>query len=198
MTSDIIDELAGLVSGSGVDAARQARPQARENSQASYRALFVSADQTGVTPVERLAVASFVAALHGVTAAHRHYRGLLVEAGGAELAALVDQQAEQAATSGPYGRFPQTADLRAEDQPGGALTIEPAVAAVLGPRLASALEHAHLLVFRPRESSPQALAALIGAGWSTPEVVTLSQLVAFLTYQLRVVHGLRVLEGDPR
>lgn len=198
MTSDIIDALAGVANGSAVDAARRARPQARENSQASYRALFVSADQTGVTQRERLAVASFVAALHGVPAARQHYRELLVDAGGTELAVLIDQQAEYAAASGPYGRFPATADLRAEDQPGSAFAIESAAAAVLGSRLTSALEHAHLLVFRPRESSPQALAALLDAGWSTPEVVTLSQLVAFLTYQLRVVHGLNVLEGDQR
>lgn len=198
MTSDIIDALAGIADGSAVSAARWARPQARENSQASYQALFISPDRTGVSSAERFAVASFVAALHGAHAAHQHYRGLLAEAGGAELAVLVDQQAEQAATSGPYGRFPVTADLRAEDQPGKVFTIEAEIAEALGSRLVSALEHAHLLVFRPRESSAQALAALLDAGWSTPEVVTLSQLVAFLTYQLRVVHGLNVLEGAQR
>lgn len=198
MTSDIIDALAGIADGSAVSAARWARPQARENSQASYQALFISPDRTGVSSAERFAVASFVAALHGAHAAHQHYRGLLADAGGAELAVLVDQQAEQAATSGPYGRFPVTADLRAEDQPGKVFTIEAEIADALGSRLASALEHAHLLVFRPRESSAQALAALLDAGWSTPEVVTLSQLVAFLTYQLRVVHGLNVLEGAQR
>lgn len=198
MTSDIIDALAAIADGSAVSAARWARPQARENSEASYQALFISPDRTGVSSDERFAVASFVAALHGAHAAHQHYRGLLAEAGGAELAVLVDQQAEQAATSGPYGRFPVTADLRAEDQPGKVFTIEAEIAEALGSRLVSALEHAHLLVFRPRESSAQALAALLDAGWSTPEVVTLSQLVAFLTYQLRVVHGLNVLEGAQR
>ena len=37
------------------------------------------------------------------------------------------------------------------------------------------------------------LQALLDAGWSTPEIVTLSQLVAFLTFQIRVAAGLRTL-----
>jgi uncharacterized protein YciW len=62
--------------------------------------------------------------------------------------------------------------------------------------LAAALEHAHLLVFRLRESSPDALAVLLNAGWSTTGIVTLSQLVAFLSYQLRVVVGLEALAAN--
>jgi CMD domain protein len=65
----------------------------------------------------------------------------------------------------------------------------------LGPRLAAALEHAHLLVFHPRDAAPADLQALLDAGWSTTEIVTLSQLVAFLAFQIRVVAGLRALAG---
>ena len=43
------------------DALRRERPQTRDNVQASYAALFEAPDETGVTPSERLAVASFVA-----------------------------------------------------------------------------------------------------------------------------------------
>ncbi|MCY1551814.1 CMD domain protein [compost metagenome] len=53
--------------------------------------------------------------------------------------------------------------------------------------------HAHLLVFHPRDASPAALQALLDAGWRTTEIVTLSQLVAFLAFQIRVVIGLRAL-----
>ncbi len=66
----------------------------------------------------------------------------------------------------------------------------------LGDRLGAALEHAHLLVFRPRESSPAALVALADAGWSTDGIVTLSQLVSFLAFQLRVAAGLRLLTNE--
>jgi CMD domain protein len=63
----------------------------------------------------------------------------------------------------------------------------------LGGRLTAALEHAHLLVLRPREATPEALERLLAVGWSTTGIVTLSQLVAFLAFQVRVVHGLRQL-----
>lgn len=193
MTTDVIDDLVGIEPGSGVDVLRRRREQARDNAQASYDALFVAPDQTGVSLVERLAVASFVAALHEVPSAREHYRGLLAAADG-DLADRVDALASAAATPGPYGRFPATADLRAEDAPGPVLHIAADQAAALGERLTAALEHAHLLVLRPRESSPDALASLLAAGWATSGIVTLSQLVAFLSFQLRVVHGLAVLK----
>ena len=65
--------------------------------------------------------------------------------------------------------------------------------APLGPRLAAAFEHTHMLVFHPRDAAAPSLQALLDAGWSTDAVVTLSQLVAFLAFQIRVVSGLRVL-----
>ena len=67
----------------------------------------------------------------------------------------------------------------------------------LGPRLAAAFEHVHLLVFHPRDATPVALQALLDAGWSTTGIVTLSKIVAFLSFQIRVVAGLRTLAGRP-
>lgn len=194
MTTDIIDQLAGVSPGTVVDALRERRAQARANSQASYEALFTAPYETGVSGTERLAVAAFVASLHGVASVRDHYRGLLVDSGGRELAELLDKVAAAVAGQGPYGRFPDSADLRAEDAPGPVLELDVETAAALGERLTAALAHAHLLVFRLRESSPEALASLLRAGWSTAEIVTLSQLVAFLSFQLRVVHGLSVLK----
>ena len=63
----------------------------------------------------------------------------------------------------------------------------------LGPRLAAAFEHTHMLVFHPRDAAAPSLQSLLDAGWTTTEVVTLSQLVAFLSFQIRVVAGLKVL-----
>ncbi len=70
---------------------------------------------------------------------------------------------------------------------------EAGVAEALGIRLAAALAHAHLLVVRPREARPEALNSLVDAGWTPDAIVSLSQLVAFLTFQLRLAWGLRVL-----
>lgn len=63
--------------------------------------------------------------------------------------------------------------------------------------LDAGLAHADLLVLRPREAAPAHLRALEAAGWDADGIVTLSQLVSFLTFQLRVAHGLRVLAESP-
>jgi CMD domain protein len=63
----------------------------------------------------------------------------------------------------------------------------------LGARLTTALDHAHLLIFHPRDAAPASLQALLDAGWSTTDIVTLSQIIAFLSFQIRVAAGLRVL-----
>ena len=64
---------------------------------------------------------------------------------------------------------------------------------MLGKRLSAALVHTHMLVFHPRDAAPEALQALLDAGLSTTAIVTLSQLVAFLSFQIRVVVGLHSL-----
>ena len=46
-------------------------------------------------------------------------------------------------------------------------------------------------------AAPAALQALLDAGWSTTDIVTLSQIVAFLSFQIRVIAGLRVLAAHP-
>jgi uncharacterized protein YciW len=53
----------------------------------------------------------------------------------------------------------------------------------------------HLLVLHPRDADPAALQALLDAGWSATGIVTLSQIAAFLSFQIRVVVGLRTLAG---
>ncbi|KAB2887463.1 MAG: CMD domain protein, partial [Burkholderiaceae bacterium] len=75
--------------------------------------------------------------------------------------------------------------------------VDAAQAGLLGPRLAAALAHAHLLVYHPRDASGEALQALARAGWSETDTVVLSQLVAFLSFQIRVVAGLHVLAARP-
>ena len=84
-------------------------------------------------------------------------------------------------------------NLRSESTEGLRWSPDTATAQALGERLSAAFAHTHLLVFRPREARAEALQALVDAGWSADDIVSLSQLVAFLTFQLRVAWGLRVL-----
>lgn len=55
-----------------------------------------------------------------------------------------------------------------------------------------------MLAFHPRDATQGALQSLLDAGWSTTDIVTLSQLIAFLSFQIRVVAGLRVLATSGR
>jgi CMD domain protein len=190
-TADVIDLLVGIAPGSRLDIVRRHRLAARDNAQLSYRALFEPGVPGAVRHEERFALAYFVAGLHGDAAIADFYRQKLITAGQQGLATAIAAQITRGATTGPYGSYPP-GPLSPEDKPGLVYAADPSGAAVLG-RLAAALAHAHLLVFRPRDASAEALAALRAAGWSTDDIVTLSQLVAFLTFQIRVVIGLRAL-----
>jgi CMD domain protein len=190
--TDVIDHLVGTEPGSALQVIRSARPIARDNAQNSYEALFTPADPGAVSLAERFAVATFVAGLHGDTATAAFYRDHLAGLADAAQTAAIADAISQGQTQGPYGHYP-AGPLTGEDRPGAIFTVSDANRTVLGNRLAAALDHAHLLVFRPRDSSPGALQALLTAGWSSDAIVTLSQLVAFLAFQIRVIVGLRAL-----
>lgn len=63
-------------------------------------------------------------------------------------------------------------------------------------RLTAMLGHARRLTKAPRLATPADIAALKVAGLSPRSIVTLTQLVALVTYQVRVVAGLRALAAN--
>lgn len=63
------------------------------------------------------------------------------------------------------------------------------------PRLAAILSFTRKLIENPVEGDREALLTLPQAGLSTPEVVVLSQLIAFLSYQVRLVAGLIAMKA---
>jgi len=192
-TPDIIDTLAGIKPGSALDAIRAKRLQARDNAQKSYLSLFEPIDAGDVSLLERAAVAAFVTGLHGESPVATFYREkLAATAGGAALLGAVDAEITRGKTSGPYGSFP-AGPLSIENTAGLIYRVSASNKSALGVRLVSALEHAHLLVFRPRDAASTDMKALLAAGWSNTGIVTFSQLVAFLSFQVRVVSGLRTL-----
>jgi CMD domain protein len=193
--ADIIDALVGIAPGSPLDAIRSRRPEARAHAQATYQALFAPRTPGTVTAEERFAVGAFVAGLHGAPAIADWYAARLAEGGSAAaLKEAVDAAIKEAKTHGPYGSYP-AGPLSREDTAGPLYRVGAAARRTLGPRLAAAFEHVHLLVFHPRDAAPASLQALLDASWSTTDVVTLSQIVAFLSFQIRVVIGLRTLAG---
>jgi CMD domain protein len=194
--ADLIDQLADIAQGSHLDAIRARRLQAREHAQKSYLALFEPQDRRGVTATERFAVAAFVTGLHAEPATRDFYRSKLRAVAGAAVASAVDAEITHGSTKGPYGSYP-AGPLSREDTVGLIFRVSDEGRRSLGARLASAFEHTHPLVFRPRDSNPAALQALLDGGWSTDDIVTLSQLVAFLSFQIRAVAGLRALAAAP-
>lgn len=84
------------------------------------------------------------------------------------------------------------------------LQVDPAVIAALDAGALDHLEDARLqailgftrkLIQRPVEGDQQALQVLQQAGLSTPEIVVLAQLIAYLSYQVRLAAGLGALSA---
>lgn len=196
-TPDIVDHLAGIRPNSRLDKMRAERPLARENAQKSYLALFEPAFPGSVTLAERYALATFVAGLHRQVKVRDFYAARLEKLVEKQLAEVIAAEILRGTTEGPYGRYPE-GPLSREDKEGLQYEVFVTHTDLLGPKLVAALEHAHLLVFHPRDANSTALQALIDAGWSATDIVTISQLVAFLSFQIRVVAGLSVLASATR
>ncbi|HCT9181608.1 TPA: alkylhydroperoxidase domain protein [Corynebacterium aurimucosum] len=171
--ADIINLLAGVEGD--VAKLRERRPEAKENAQASFAALLEPSTPGTFSYAERYAIATFVAGVYQATPAVAFYSDLLAEES-EELAAEISRAVERGITTGPYS--------------GGGFTLFD-----VSPRLAAALDFAHLLIFHPKDASPAAIGHLQAAGWSDDDIVTLAQLISFLSFQLRVAHGLSVLAG---
>src|ERR1700747_1878370 len=161
---DVMDALAGIKPGSALDAVRNRRPQAREQAEASFRALFEPESVAGVSATERFALAVFVTSLHGDAMSTAFYAERLAATGPApEVAAAIDAAITAATGQGPYGGSP-AGPLSREDAPGPSYHAGPEARRILGARLAAAFDHAHLLVFHPRDAEPARLQALLDAG----------------------------------
>ena len=68
-------------------------------------------------------------------------------------------------------------------------------AATAAPRLRAMLAFTYTLITNPIEGDKPALIILTQAGLITPAVVALAQLIAFVSYQLRVVAGLKAMQA---
>jgi uncharacterized protein YciW len=95
---------------------------------------------------------------------------------------------------GPFGDYPP-GPLSREDTTGPHYLADAEARRALGAKLAAAFEHVHLVVFHPRDASRASLVRLQEAGWSATGIVTLSQIVAFLAFQIRVAAGLAALKN---
>jgi len=193
--TDVINTLSGIAPGSALDKARDNRTEAKKHAQTSYDSLFLPKDFGSFPAQERFAVAAFVAALHGRPETKDYYASKLADAGASpELLVAVQSEALEAHTHGPYGHYPK-GPLSIEDKEGMVYAVAPTPRRIFGQRLAAAFEHVHMLVFHPRDAAPPSLQKLLDSGWSVTDIVTLSQLVSFLAFQIRVVTGLKAMNA---
>ena len=190
---DVIDLLAGLEPASPLAMIRDRKPVTRQQAQASYRALFEPAERGDVAVEERFAIATFVSGLHRQDEMTAFYAaGLSRTTPPDAFVAALSAEILLGRMTGPYGAYP-AGPLSAEDVAGSFYTVAEPYRAVFGTRLTAGLAHVHRLVFHPRDANAASLQTLLDAGWSTTGIVTLSQLVAFLAFQIRAVAGLRTL-----
>lgn len=185
----IIEILSGIAPDGEIALAYAKRADARTDAELSYQLLVHPQEDGSVSLLERRAVAYFVAALYGASATMGHYFDLLNEIAPELASTLRDTVSAQ---RGPFGKFPE-GPLSKENEDGVALHLDPALREQLGPRIAAAFTHAHLLALHPRDADAAALSALHNAGWDEDGIVILSQLIAFISFQIRVVVGLKAL-----
>ena len=147
---DVIDHAAGLAPGDPLHAARRFRAKVVEATQASHDALLLQPVE-GLSPADRLRVATHVCTLAGATSLERHDADRL-------------------------------ADAPDRDEPSS-------------PALPAMLTFAGALTTDPRLGDRAAIDRLRDAGLGDAAIVALAQLVAFLSYQLRVVAGLAAMKS---
>lgn len=70
------------------------------------------------------------------------------------------------------------------------------VARPSSPRENAILRHVDRLTRAPATATPEHIAELKAAGLSASEIVTLAQLIAFMSFQVRVLTGLRLLAEE--
>jgi CMD domain protein len=173
LAPDLVSQLAGLSADGSVAALRAARADATRYTQGSHDALS-SPDVADLTLTERLYAAWYAAWLTPSVAAAQSYRDRL-------LAASDDPSASAAVLDVLAAR--------------GLTAAAAAIDAAGGPRLAAILAHTHALITRPATTGKPELTALQSAGLTTRAIVALAQLVAFVSYQVRVVTALKALNA---
>lgn len=186
---DVIDKLVGTSLKW-----RMRRPITVEQTQKSYEALFLTNEDAGFALKERFAVAAFVARLHGYAEAISFYDDELRRRQ-PEWLEIIAKAANSAKSTGPFGLYP-AGPLEKENTIGKGWIAGKELKDCVGQKLAAALTHAHRLVFHPRDCQKTDLDALLAVGWTNKTLVTLSQLVAFLCFQIRLADGLNVLAAS--
>ena len=164
-TIDTIDAILGVEPGSAIGALRAEKPELARQDQAYYLAIF---DPTAASAAEfSLRDRALVAV---------------------RVASHTDSQA----VAGWYAAIAADAGASANEIE---RTRDLTNAWSESTRLGAALRHADLLTTAPSTATAQDLQNLKDAGLTPAGILSLSQTIAFVSYQLRLIAGLRALGG---
>lgn len=184
--ADVVDHAVGITPGDRLDQIRRARPTTRDNIQAAHRALF-GESSNGIDLSARYLVAAFVAELSDPGSSVARWYAERVDD-----PAVLNALLESAAQFGPWGTYREP-KLSSASEPGEWWEVPDEYRDGLTPQVAAVLEHAHFLVLHPRDARPKVLGRLAAAGWARPQIVTWSQLISFVSFQVRAAAGFTVL-----
>lgn len=168
LDQDLIDEMAALAEGSPAYVLRHQRDKVVATAQHSHEAFFGEGvgDDGPLSLTRRLLIALHACRLTPAPALAAHFRDRLQALG-------ADADLICAVASGT----PDDVAAKADAQ------------------LAAMLDFTRILATRPIEGDRTELMKLPAAGLSTPQIVLLAQLVSFLSYQTRIVAGLRAMDA---
>ena len=165
---DLIDRLLEIDENSMVYAARHFRDEVLVGTQESYDALF--SEELSLPLNVRLLVALYASVLSKAKELTKHYE-----------AQLRDESITRDAL---------------EEEINGVLTDD--LTLVEDPIVRAILSFTRTLILNPIEGDKNALLALEASGVSVADCIALAQLVAFLSYQIRLVTGLRAMQALER
>ncbi|MCU5773987.1 hypothetical protein N5923_07265 [Erwiniaceae bacterium BAC15a-03b] len=157
---DAIDKAAGLSPDDALFSARRFRPEFVEGAEHCRLSVLQPADDQGLAPVLRAALARRMAALNADQD--------LIAAYDAQLAGLTATESLLALAAG-------ATDL---EQP-----------------LAAIARHVDLVTLTPVKAVANDIRLLEQAGLNNPQIVALSELIAFVNFQTRVAAGLRLMRS---
>jgi uncharacterized protein YciW len=153
---DAIDRAAGLEPGTPVYGVRDLRPEFLAGAEACRMGVLAPADDLGLSPALRGAIARRVART-------------------SDNPTLV--------ASYPLPETPELAALADGGDPSD-------------PYLAAIAVHADMIGRDPGRASAEDLQRLLDAGLTVPQVIALSELLAYVCFQIRIVHGLTLLKDS--
>ncbi len=171
--TDLIDALVGLEVGSNTYAARHFRDEVLTGTQESYEALF---DRDLTLPIEtRYLVALYASLLSNAKELSEHY-----------LAQIQSEVSSKGISEGIN---------EAIDEKTLQAVLNNDLSQISDPALKAILLFTRTLTLNPIEGDQNALLSLQNAGISTPDSITIAQLIAFLSYQIRLVTGLKAMKS---